>query len=243
MSQPVSRLTASLRFTAASLRRTPTASRIPSARLLHVSSPRAQNAQQPTQNDGKSADKADASKSGEPDARDAEIERLKSEAVASKTKLAYALAEVHNVQRTAKLEHDKAVKFGIQDFTKDLLGVADNLDLCVSNFPKELLSSNKPLQDLHVGITMTQSELLKVLGKHGVERLHPLGQKFDTSTMNALMRMRDPSKTPGTVGMVTKTGYSLRGRVIRPADVAIVEPEPEAEKASQSSGNRASDVS
>jgi len=191
------------------------------ARLFHASAPR--RAQDPVDQpvNAESQEKPVA-----PDPKDAEIERLKAEATTAKTNLAYALAQVQNVQRSAKADYEKAVKFGIQDFVKDVLDVADNLERCLANFPKDLLLGNKPLHDFHQGVSMTQSVLFKVLGKHGVERLHPLGLKFDTATMNALMRLRDPSKLPGTVGLVTKPGYTLRGRVIRAADVAVVEPEP-----------------
>jgi len=254
----VSRLTASLRFTATRVvRHTPTASRLPAFRLLHASAPRAQNeSAEQYQNNGKAGngDKPlDAPRVEKPpsDPKDAEIDRLKAEAVTAKseaatakTSLAYALAQVQNVQRAARADHEKAVKFGIQDFAKDLLEVADNLERCIANFPQDLLVGGKPLQDFHLGVTMTQTVLQKALSKHGVERVYPLGQKFDTATMNALMHMRNASKQPGTVGLVTKSGYTLRGRVIRPADVAVVDSEPEAAKAGEASaGSNTSDVS
>jgi len=49
-----------------------------------------------------------------------------------------------------------------------------------------------------------------------------LGDKFDYNTMNALSFMEDPAKQPGTVGFIMKSGYILKKRVLRPADVIVV---------------------
>jgi len=73
------------------------------------------------------------------------------------------------------------------------------------------------------GVTMTEKELGKILTKNGIEKFDPLGEKFDPNRMNAIMEMpSSPGREPGTVGMVLKPGYALKGRIIRPADVAVV---------------------
>jgi molecular chaperone GrpE len=72
---------------------------------------------------------------------------------------------------------------------------------------------------------MTEKEMLKVLEKNSITKFNPVGQKFDPHTMNALMEVPANGKEPGTVAVVFKSGFSLKDRVLRPADVSVVRAE------------------
>eukprot|EP01116_Phalansterium_solitarium_P002486 TRINITY_DN1253_c0_g2_i6.p1 TRINITY_DN1253_c0_g2~~TRINITY_DN1253_c0_g2_i6.p1 ORF type:complete len:287 (-),score=90.06 TRINITY_DN1253_c0_g2_i6:226-1086(-) len=204
-----------------------------SMRRFHAS-PRRFQEQKP---EATAADTAQAKPAGEAasaeqqptvDPKDVEIERLKKEAADFKAKFMYAAAQVQNVQRSAQNDVQRERKFGIEKFAKSLLVIADNLDLALANTPTDALASNKPLADLPGGVRLTQDELLKVFKLNGVEQLNPVGQKFDPNAMQGLMRVADPTKTPGTVLHVAKIGYKLNDRVIRAADVVIVAEAPAA---------------
>lgn len=69
---------------------------------------------------------------------------------------------------------------------------------------------------------MTEKEMVKVLEKNNITKYHPVGQKFDPHTMNALMEVPSADKEVGTVFMVFKPGFMLKERVLRPADVSVV---------------------
>jgi molecular chaperone GrpE len=69
---------------------------------------------------------------------------------------------------------------------------------------------------------MTDMGLDKVLRTHGVEKFEVMGEKFDPNKMNALMQMQAAGKDPNTVGLVFKSGYMIKGKVLRPADVGVV---------------------
>ena len=71
-------------------------------------------------------------------------------------------------------------------------------------------------------MTMTSTMLLKTFEQHGLQRVDPLGEKFDPNLHNALFEVPDPAQEPGTIAHVQNYGYSLHDRVIRPADVGIV---------------------
>jgi len=78
------------------------------------------------------------------------------------------------------------------------------------------------LKSLHEGIEMTEKQMLSVLKKNGVERFDPTDQPFDPNLHEARFEVPVPDKEPGTVVVVTKVGYTLHDRVIRPAEVGVV---------------------
>jgi molecular chaperone GrpE len=70
---------------------------------------------------------------------------------------------------------------------------------------------------------MTREGLLKTLEKHGVVQFDPLGEKFDPNRHEALFQVPMPGKEPGTVFDTQKTGFMLRSRTLRPAQVGVVQ--------------------
>lgn len=109
--------------------------------------------------------------------------------------------------------------------------VADILQLAKDSVSKEALSDSssvagKELKHLHEGIVMTESQLQKIFSKHGLVQCNPLGEKFDPNIHEAIFEIVDESKEVGTVAVVTKTGYLLHQRPVRPAKVGIVKVAP-----------------
>ena len=113
--------------------------------------------------------------------------------------------------------------YGIQGFCKDLLEVADILGSALESVPKsELTETNPHLKGLYEGLSMTQSQLLKVFTKHGLTVVNPEeGEKFDPHKHDALFEQVVPGKTPGTIAITTNIGYKLHDRTIRAAKVGV----------------------
>ncbi|XP_042319306.1 grpE protein homolog 1, mitochondrial [Sceloporus undulatus] len=134
-----------------------------------------------------------------------------------------ALADAENLrQRTQKLV-EEAKLYGIQSFCKDLLEVADVLEKATESVPKEELKDENPhLKNLYEGLAMTEAQIQKVFKKHGLIKLNPLGAKFDPYEHEALFHVPMEEKEPGTVALVSKVGYKLHGRTLRPALVGVV---------------------
>lgn len=134
-----------------------------------------------------------------------------------------ALADTENLRlRSQKLVED-AKLYGIQGFCKDLLEVADILEKATESVPKEELKDDNPhLKNLYEGLVMTEVQMQKVFKKHGVQKLNPLGAKFDPYQHEALFHTPMEGKEPGTVALVTKVGYKLHERTLRPALVGVV---------------------
>ena len=133
-----------------------------------------------------------------------------------------SLAEAENLRVRMKKQVEEARIFGIQNFSKGVLDVADILDKAMKSVAESDLKpdTNPPLLSLFRGLKMTESELQKVLAKNGLEKVDPLGELFDPTFHEALFETA--GEKPGTVGVVSRVGYVLHGRTIRPARVGVV---------------------
>lgn len=141
-------------------------------------------------------------------------------------RLKYAQADFVNLQKIAAREKEQTSVYAISNFARDLIGTVDVLGLALKSVPAEALSSSpsdaaKHLKNLHEGVTMTQRELLKTLGKHGVTPFDPTGDTFDPNHHEALYEAPIPGKEPGTVIDCQKVGYKIKERTLRAAQVGV----------------------
>ncbi|CAJ0598175.1 unnamed protein product [Cylicocyclus nassatus] len=107
-----------------------------------------------------------------------------------KDKYQRSLAETENVRHRGFKLVEEAKVFAIQSFCKDLLEVADVLDIAVDSVkPEQLKAADKTLSDLHQGIVMTRTVLLKTFAKHGLVPVNPMGEKFDPNVHEAVFQV------------------------------------------------------
>lgn len=133
-----------------------------------------------------------------------------------------ALAEAENTRTRMQKQVQDAKIFGITNFAKDLLDVADVLSTAIETVPKDAVEKDSgPLKSLYEGVCMTEKQLQSVFRRHGLASINPVGQKFNPNEHHALFETQDPGKEPGTVAVVTKIGYKLHDRTIRPAMVGV----------------------
>eukprot|EP01119_Soliformovum_irregulare_P003331 TRINITY_DN1373_c0_g1_i1.p1 TRINITY_DN1373_c0_g1~~TRINITY_DN1373_c0_g1_i1.p1 ORF type:complete len:237 (-),score=48.49 TRINITY_DN1373_c0_g1_i1:133-843(-) len=154
--------------------------------------------------------------------RDVENRELKAKLDDMKSALQYTKADLENQRRIAKQDVANATAYGMTSFAKQMVEVADNLSRCISSVKPESLTKSKDMTTLFEGVDMTNRELLKALEKNGIKPINPIGEKFDPATMNALMHTQMEGKEPNTVGIVIKQGFTIKDRLLRPADVAVV---------------------
>ncbi|KAI3496896.1 hypothetical protein L1887_39274 [Cichorium endivia] len=145
-------------------------------------------------------------------------------------KLLRSYADMENVMARTKREAENSKKFAIQNFAKSLLDVADNLDRASSvvkeSFAKidtsvDTAKAVPLLKTLLEGVEMTEKQLSEVFKKFGVEKYDPINEEFDPNRHNAVFQVPDPTKSPDTVAVVLKAGYTLHDRIIRPAEVGV----------------------
>ena len=151
----------------------------------------------------------------EADVLAAQVEELEQSLAQAKDQALRAAAEAQNVRRRAEQEAEKARKFALEKFVKELLPVVDSLE-------KALESMQEDASDVHrEGVSMTLKMQLDVLAKFGVESIEPQGEPFDPQMHEAMAMVPNPELEPNTVMDVMQKGYSLNGRLVRPAMVVV----------------------
>ncbi|WP_201537597.1 nucleotide exchange factor GrpE [Psychrobacter immobilis] len=141
----------------------------------------------------------------------ARIAELEGEVKQAKEGTARANAEAYNAQKRMEQEADKSKKFALQKFAKELLEIVDNLERAIEN-----ADANDPVAE---GVQLTHKALVAVLNKNGVETVDPQGEKFNADLHEAVGI--DEEAEADTVGTVLQKGYSLNGRLLRPAMVRV----------------------
>jgi molecular chaperone GrpE len=135
-------------------------------------------------------------------------------------RLLRALAEAENVRRQADRTTTEARQYGISEFARELLPVADNLQRTVeaAEKPSALNAANNVLLE---GVQATLRAFLQTLERFGVRPIDAQGKPFDPKFHEAIAMIDDPTQPPGTVTKVVEQGYTLRDRLLRPARVAV----------------------
>jgi len=146
-------------------------------------------------------------------AGDEALAAAQQEAEELKDKLLRAHAEMENLRRRTQREVEDARKFGIEKFASALLDVVDNLE-------RALGAEAGNEEALRQGVQMTLDSWHGLMGRFELERIDAVGEQFDPHRHEALSRM--PSDQPeGTVVAQHVAGYTLHGRLIRPAKVLV----------------------
>ena len=181
------------------------------------------------------ADRAEATPGenapSEPTERDAfaVIEALNAENSQLKDRILRTLAEMENLRRRTEREVSDAKTYGVTSFARDVLSVVDNLARALEHLPAEARAAAEPqIQSVIEGVELTARELEAVLGRHGVKKLDPKGQKFDPNFHQAIFEAPDENAPAGTVSQVVQSGWTIGDRVLRPAMVGISKGGPKA---------------
>jgi molecular chaperone GrpE len=145
---------------------------------------------------------------------EAEVARLKDQVLRS-------MAEAENTRRRAQREIEDNNKYAVSNFARDILPVADNLRRALDGIPAEVRATDEKLAKFAEGVELTERELLSMLERHQVKRVDPLGQPFDHNLHQAVMQVETADKPAGTVVQVLQSGYTIHGRLLRPAMVAV----------------------
>ena len=154
---------------------------------------------------------------------------LAREAADLKDRLLRTLADMENLRRRTEKEVADARTYGVTNFARDILAVADNMERALKALDDEIRAkADAGVKALLDGVELTERELIKVMEKHGVRRLEPAGQKFDPNLHQAMLEVPDPSVPSGTVVQVMQPGYTIGERVLRPALVGVAKGGPKA---------------
>ncbi|AFK55311.1 nucleotide exchange factor GrpE [Tistrella mobilis] len=159
-----------------------------------------------------------------PDGRispEARIQALEAELAQIRDQHLRALADMENLRRRAQREVEDAGKYAVTKFARDVLAVSDNLERAAQAVPPEKRGGDPLVDQLAQGVDMTLSSFRQTLETHGIRRVDPLGERFDSKLHQAMMEVEDRTKPAGTVVQVLQTGYVIADRLLRPAMVAV----------------------
>jgi len=127
-------------------------------------------------------------------------------------------AEMQNLRRRTEQDVEKAHKYGIEKFSGELLVVIDNLERALTSASESKDGSIKAIQD---GVSLTLKSFNDCFAKFSIEAVDPLGEPFDPQLHQAIATQESPDSEPNSVIEVIQKGYTLNGRVIRPALVMV----------------------
>jgi len=157
----------------------------------------------------------DAQVEAEPPAAD-ELEAARAEAAEAKDQVLRVQAEMQNVRRRAEQDVEKAHKFAVEKFANEMLTVVDNLERGLAAAPEE--EATKAIRE---GMEMTLSGLISSLERFKVEQVNPEGEPFNPELHQAMTMVENAELAPNTVMAVMQKGYTLNGRLLRPAMVMV----------------------
>ena len=128
-----------------------------------------------------------------------------------------AQAEVQNIRRRSEQDVAKAHKFGQEKLMAEVVSLLDNLGRAI----EASKSDGSSLEGLLEGVEMSQKMLLDGLKKFNVDQLDPHGEPFNPELHEAMTAVPNPDLEPNTVMEVFQKGYTLNGRLVRPAMVVV----------------------
>ncbi|MCP4465487.1 MAG: nucleotide exchange factor GrpE [Halieaceae bacterium] len=170
--------------------------------------PAAQEAAEPVQAEGEEQ---------APESPEETIARLEDAVSTAHDEALRAQAEAQNAIRRAEQDVEKARKFALERFCNELLPVVDNLEraLEAAEGDEEIL---KPIAE---GVELTLKSFLDALQKFSIEPVSPQGEPFDPQLHQAMTMVENAEVEPNTVIAVMQKGYTLNGRLVRPAMVMV----------------------
>ena len=149
------------------------------------------------------------------------LDELEAKISELKDQLLRTVADSENLRKRLEREKEQTRKFGIANFAKDLLSIADNLGRALDAAPTKEDVEDQALENLVLGIQMTEQELQKAFENNNVRKIDPLGEKFDYNFHQAMFEVEETDKEPGIVVQVLQPGYAIDDRILRPAMVGV----------------------
>lgn len=162
-------------------------------------------------------DKDDGTEFASVEALRAKLEEAIQQAEHQKDLAMRSQAELHNVRRRAERDVEHAHKFGMEKIIQELLPVVDSLERALEASGDD----NDFVKAMKEGIELTLNMFLKALAKFQIEPVSPEGEPFDPALHQAVSMVEQNEVEPNTVVHVMQKGYTLHGRIVRPAMVVV----------------------
>ena len=143
----------------------------------------------------------------------AEVARLQEKADENWNTVLRMKAEAENQRKRSEKQVEDAHKYAVKKFVEELLPVADSLEMG--------MNAEGDVEKIREGMGLTMKVLENALEKFKVEQVNPLGEKFDPELHQAMATQPSDEYDDGQVSAVMQKGYTLNGRLVRPAMVMV----------------------
>ncbi|MCB1841935.1 MAG: nucleotide exchange factor GrpE [Halioglobus sp.] len=145
------------------------------------------------------------------------VVRLEAELAQARDAALRAQADAQNVARRAEQDVEKARKYALERFTSELLPVVDNLERALEAASGDD-ATHKPIAE---GVELTLKSFHDAMRKFNIDVVDPEGEPFDPNLHQAMTMVENNDVEPNTVLTVMQRGYTLNGRLVRPAMVVV----------------------
>lgn len=153
------------------------------------------------------------------EAAEGELEMLRVERDELRDRLMRTLADYENARKRADRDRRDAEQYGGSKLARDMLPVYDALRRALDHAGEAERAAAAPLIE---GVELTMRELVKTLGKHGIEPIVPqVGDSFDPQMHQAMFEAPVPNTKAGDIIQVMAEGFMIHERLLRPAQVGV----------------------
>jgi len=145
-----------------------------------------------------------------------QLAAAKQEAAANYDRYMRAVADLENFRKRTLREKDELRQFAASGLMEDVIPVLDNLSLGLA-----AAKSQTDVKAIVDGVTLVLEQFKTTLGRHGLKEIKPDGQKFDPNFHECISHQPSATAAEEHVMQVVRPGYSLNGRLLRPASVIV----------------------
>ena len=165
--------------------------------------------------DANAADFVESDQVDENEAEDSELQQALAKADENWDRYLRTAAELENVRKRSSRDVENAHRFALERFARELLAVRDSLEMGLA------AEGNANIESLLEGSEATLKILAATMQQFGIEVVDPEGEPFDPEFHEAISMQSSDNVEPGSVITVVQRGYSLNGRLLRPAMVIV----------------------
>ena len=179
-----------------------------------------QDLENPTSEKEEQVSESPKEKEGEENSPEDLIEKLNEEITGLKDQRLRAIAELENFRKRAEKDQSDALKYGISNFTKEIINIRDNIERAQSSISEEA-KNNEAIKSVIEGIDLIAQSVVSTFEKIGIKKIDSLNKKFDHNLHQAMMEIENDDLEPGTIVQELIPGYTLHDRLLRPAMVGV----------------------
>lgn len=152
---------------------------------------------------------------------EAALEASRAEAETAKDQALRAVAEADNVRKRADRSIENAHKYALERFVNDLLPAVDSFERAVDAAAELKAEAGDAVSSMAEGMELSLKLLVEAMQRQGIEVVDPIGAPFDPKLHEAMTMVENPDAEPGSVIEVFQKGYTVNGRLARPARVIV----------------------